>query len=117
MKHWVTAARQETEQPSGEDVDIPADALGFLVVMVTVLGSAFAVKILVWGKGPIKRLPHAPTDNEHLDAIEERVRQLEAMMTDRSLQLDELHERLDFAERILSKGREAEPTGIEPPPS
>ena len=54
-------------------MDIPPDALGFAVVVATLLGSAFVVKLLVWGSGPIKRLRGSPVDDARLDQLEEHV--------------------------------------------
>jgi hypothetical protein len=99
-------------------VEIPPDVLGFAVVIATLLGTAFGVKLLVWGKGPIRRLRTGSTDmmtNGRLDDLEERVHQLSELVTDQSQMLEEYHERLDFAERLLTRQREEQPKGLEPP--
>jgi hypothetical protein len=36
-------------------VRVPLDALGFAVVFGTMFASAFGLKYLIWGKGPIRR--------------------------------------------------------------
>ncbi len=92
---------------------IPPDALGFAVVLATLLGTAFGVKFLVWGKRPLRSLrgtaDEAATD-ERLTDLEERVRQLSDVAMEQSRLLEEHHERLDFTERMLTRGRSEEPT-------
>ena len=99
-------------------MDIPADALGFAVVVVTLLGTAFGVKLLVWGKGPIRRLRGGADDTEsgaQIADLEEHIRELSALVREQSDQLEDCHERLDFAERMLTRQRSEEPKGLEPP--
>lgn len=99
-------------------MDIPPDALGFAVVIATLLGTAFGVKLLVWGKGPIRRL-RGGTDvgasDERLAELEERVRQLSDLVGDQSRALEDYHERLDFAERVLAQRRGDTPEYLGPP--
>jgi len=99
-------------------VDIPPDALGFAVVIATLLGTAFGVKLLVWGKGPIRRLrggTGAAAADERLTELEERVQQLSDIVGDQSRALEDYHERLDFAERVLAQRRGETPKSLEPP--
>ena len=49
------------------------DLLEPVVVFATLLGTAFGVKMLVWGKGPIKRLKRSADD----PAIGQRLTRLE----------------------------------------
>jgi len=92
-------------------VNIPPDALGFAVVIATLLGSAFAVKLLVWGSGPIKRIRGSATDDAHLAALEAQVQELADAMREQAGQLDDVQQRLDFAERLLTAGRDLESEG------
>jgi hypothetical protein len=65
------------------NVDIPADALGFAVVFAALMGTAFCVKLLVWGKAPIKRLRSGagdPETDERLAELEQRVEQMSEFM-------------------------------------
>lgn len=99
-------------------MDIPADALGFAVVVATLLGTAFAVKLLVWGKGPIRRIRGGPDEadsNAQVAELEDHIRELSALVREQSEQLEDYHERLDFAERMLTRQRSDDPRGLEPP--
>jgi hypothetical protein len=98
-------------------VEIPADALGFAVVVATLIGTAFGVKLLVWGKEPFKKLRSGATDvntEERLAELEEHVSELSALVREQSVQLADYDERLDFAERVIAQQR-GEPKGLEPP--
>jgi hypothetical protein len=98
------------------NVDIPADALGFAVVLATLMGTAFGIKLLVWGKRPIRRLRSGaedPETDERLAELEQRVEQMSEFMRDQAQQLDDYHERLDFTERMLTKQRGEEPKALE----
>ncbi len=99
-------------------MEIPADALGFAVVMATFFGAAFGVKLLVWGKGPIRRLRGGsddPDTSERLAELEQRVEQLAEVATDQAHMLEDYHERLDFTERVLTQQRGEEPKALDPP--
>ena len=79
------------------------------VVLFTLLGVAFGVKVLVWGKGPIKQIRRGgadPAAAEQLVELEERLRELSEVVLDQSHRLEEHEERLDFAERVLTKQRD-----------
>jgi hypothetical protein len=100
------------------NVEIPADALGFAVVIATLLGTVFGVKLIVWGKGPIRRLRTGtddPATSERLAELEQRVEQLSEFATDQAQLLEDYHERLDFTERVLTQQRGGEPKALDPP--
>jgi hypothetical protein len=81
------------------------------VVLFTLLGVAFGVKLLVWGKGPIKQIRRAgvdPAAAERIVELEERLRELSDVVLDQSHRLEDHDERLDFAERLLTKRRDEE---------
>ncbi|MGD2135372.1 MAG: hypothetical protein PVF27_04390 [Gemmatimonadales bacterium] len=99
-------------------MDIPPDALGFVVVLASLLGTAFGVKLLVWGKGPIRRIrggAEDPAAEERLAELEDRVRQLASLAHDQSRQLEDYQERLDFTERMLTQQRMEQSQALEPP--
>ena len=99
-------------------MQVPPDALGFAVVFATLFGTAFGVKYLIWGKGPIRRLRGVkddPMTDERLAELEERVRQLSEIVQEQSHALDDYHERLDFAERVLTQQRGDAPKALDPP--
>ena len=99
-------------------MQVPPDALGFAVVFATLFSTAFGVKFLVWGKGPIRRLRGGPSDpvtDERLAELEERVQQLSEIVQEQSHALDDYHERLDFAERVLTQQRGDVPKALDPP--
>lgn len=101
-------------------MDIPPDALGFAVVVATLFGTAVGVKLLVWGKGPIRRLRGGtddPAADERLAELEDRVRHLTTLVGDQSQRLEDYGERLDFAERMLTQQRMEGPQALEPPQS
>jgi hypothetical protein len=99
-------------------MEIPPDALGFAVVLATLVGTALGVKLLVWGKGPIRRLRGGggdPATDERLAELEERLDQLSVLVSDQSHALDDYHDRLDFTERVLTQQRGEDPKVLESP--
>jgi len=97
-------------------VDIPADALGFAVVLATLIGTAFGIKLLVWGKAPLRRLRSGggdPDTEERLAELEQRLDQMAEVMRDQSQLLEEVHERMDFTERMLTRQPGEEPKALE----
>jgi len=89
-----------------------ADLLEPAVVFATLLGTAFGVKLLIWGKGPIRKLrggPDNPALEQRLTELEERLEQVADLVVQQSEQLTEAQERLDFTERVLTQRRLEEP--------
>lgn len=88
------------------------------VVFATLLGVVFGVKLLIWGKGPIKHLRQgtaSPALEQRLAHLEERWEQVSELMVDQAGRLDDHDERLDFAERMLTRQRAEEPKALEKP--
>ncbi len=85
------------------------------VVFATLLGTAFGVKMLIWGKGPIRK-GKAPEDRQ---ALEQRMAEFETHLLDVAARqedrLTEIEERLDFTERVLTQRQAETPKAIEPP--
>ena len=84
------------------------DLLEPAVVFATLLGTAFGVKLLIWGKGPIRRVrrgPDHPALEQRLSEVEERLEQVSDLLVQQSEQLTETQERLDFTERVLTQRR------------
>ena len=101
--------RQEGQARKETTMEIPADALGFAVVIATLLGTAFGIKLLVWGKAPLRKLRSGRGDSdtdERLAELEQRVEQIADFMRDQTRQIEDCHERLDFAERMLTAAAE-----------
>ena len=85
------------------------------IVFATLLGTAFGVKLLIWGKGPIRRIRRSTEEQalaQRLAELEERWSDLATLQAD---QLAELEERLDFAERLLTRNRMDDPRALENP--
>ena len=99
-------------------MEIPPDALGFAVVIATMLGTVWGVKLLVWGKGPIRRIrggSDTAASDERLTDVEEQVQQLSELVREQSHMLEDYQERLDFAERVLAQRPADERKAVEPP--
>ena len=93
------------------------DLLEPAVVFATLLGTAFGVKLLIWGRGPIRRI-RQPTDQQGSDRmaeLEERLEQWSDLISHQADRVAELEERLDFAERLLTRQRMDEPRALEEP--
>lgn len=89
-----------------------ADLLEPAVVFATLLGTAFGVKLLIWGKGPIRKVrggPDHPALEQRFAELEERLEQVSELVVQQSEQLAETQERLDFTERVLTQRRLEEP--------
>jgi len=88
------------------------------VVFATLLGTAFGVKLLIWGKGPIKRT-RRPADDQALaqrvSELEERWEHWSDLAAQQADQIAELEERVDFAERVLTRNSMDEPKALENP--
>jgi len=87
------------------------------VIFATLLGTALGVKLLIWGKGPIRKVK-APEDRQALEQrmaeFEDHLLEVAARQEDR---LTEIEERLDFTERVLTQKQAGSPKAIEPPGS
>jgi hypothetical protein len=73
------------------------------VILMTLVGLTYAVKVMFWGKGPIRRIKGSAQQQaleERLADLEDRWEQLEVHHEG---QVADLEERLEFAERLLSQ--------------
>ena len=87
-------------------------------VFAMLLGVAFGVKLLVWGKGPIRRIRRHPEDpalEQRIVELEERSEQWAELMAQQRDLLEELVERQDFTERMLTQQRMEGPKALEKP--
>lgn len=94
------------------------ELIGFILIMATLMATAFGVKLLFVGRGPIRRLRPStddPRTNERFAELEERVEKLSELVVDQSQVLGDYHERLDFTERLLTKKQEEAPKAVESP--
>jgi len=94
------------------------DLLEPAVVFATMLGMAFGVKLLIWGKGPIKRrrlLPEDPALEQRIAELEERLERSSELLSYQANQLDDLNERLEFHERVIARQRAEQPKVIDKP--
>ena len=88
------------------------------VVFATLLGTAFGVKFLIWGKGPIRRVrgtEATPALEQRVAELEERLEQSNDVIAHQAELLDEVIERVDFAERVLTKQKHETPKGLKSP--
>ena len=97
-------------------MQIPPDAIGFAVVIGTLLGSAFGLKLLIWGKTPIQRLREGP-DEARIAELQDQIDDLTTLAADQARVLDDLQDRMDFTERLLARSEHEPPSAIAPPPS
>jgi hypothetical protein len=94
------------------------DLLEPAVIFGTLLGVAFGVKFLVWGKGPIKRLKGTASQAElerRVAELEERWEQWSELTAQQADQIAEVEERLDFAERLLTRQRAEQSRALDRP--
>lgn len=93
------------------------DLLEPIIVIGSMLGLAFGVKLLVWGKGPLRQIRRggSPALEQRVAELEERSEQSSELMAQQAELLEELVERLDFAERMLTRQRADEPKALENP--
>jgi hypothetical protein len=78
------------------------DPMDIAIAVVVVLGALGCLSILwMLARGWMRRWTQPAIPQQAFDELRESVRQLSA-------EVGELHERLDFAERVLSARREAE---------
>ena len=95
-----------------------ADLLEPAVVFATLLGTAFGVKLLIWGKGPLRKVRGGPEHRaleQRLTDMEEQLEQVSDLLARQSEQLAETQERLDFTERVLTQRRIEEPKAVDRP--
>ncbi len=89
-----------------------------VVVFGTLLGLAFGVKFLVWGRGSIRdirRRGDSSALEQRVLELEERLDQSSHLAEDQAARIDELDERLDFAERLMTRGRVDKPSALPKP--
>ena len=85
------------------------------VIFATLLGTAFGVKMLIWGKGPIRR-GRPPEGNsaltQRIAELEDHLEQSNEVIRHQAELLDDVIERVDFTERMLTRHREEQPKGL-----
>ena len=89
------------------------------VIFATLLGTAFGVKLLVWGQGPIKKSRQLEGDEslkQRVAQMEERWSQWSELVAQQADQLADMEERLDFTERMLTRQKAEEQKILEGPP-
>jgi hypothetical protein len=89
-----------------------------IVIFGTLLGTAFGVKLLIWGKGPIKQIrrpAETPELTQRVADLEDRLEQSNEVIAHQAELLDEMVERVDFTERMLTRQRNGQPKGLEGP--
>ena len=88
------------------------------VIFGTLLGTAFGVKLLIWGKGPIKRVRRAeeqPALASRIAELEDRLDQSNDIIAHQAELLDDVLERMDFTERMLTQHKDGERRALESP--
>jgi len=89
-----------------------------VIIFATLLGTAFGVKLLIWGKGPIKRVRRAeeqPALASRIAELEDRLEQSNEVIAHQAELLDDVIERVDFTERMLTRYKEGERRALESP--
>jgi hypothetical protein len=89
-----------------------------VVIFATLFGTAFGVKLLIWGKGPIRRVRSAeqsPALTQRINELEDRLEESNEVIRHQAELLDDVVERMDFAERILTRHRDDQPKGLGSP--
>jgi hypothetical protein len=101
----VLPAQVQTPPPVPEIPDWVfhrTDPMNIAVAVVVVLGALGAISILwMLARGWMRRWTQPAVPQQAFEELRQSVRQLSA-------EVGELHERLDFAERVLSSRREPE---------
>ncbi len=85
------------------------------VACATMLGVAYGVKCLIWGKGPIRRVRGGAREQVLEQRIAELEERFEQQLSELAVHDAELEERLDFAERVLTQRRFEEPPALHEP--
>lgn len=79
-----------------------------VVVLATLFGVAFGLKLFVWGKGPFTPLKGGPAGGpleRRVAELEDQLLQLSDALGEQRHRLDDHDERLDFAERMVTRRR------------
>jgi hypothetical protein len=76
------------------------------IVILSFLGAlTYGAKVMVWGKGPVRKLK----GSEDSEALKQRIAELVALLEQQHLEVLDRHadleERLEFAERMLTQNR------------
>jgi hypothetical protein len=123
MKRWCGLAETSSgiatlidQDTRGTEMD-PAlyNLIEPAVVFATLLGTAFGVKLLIWGKGPIKRARAAeenPALAQRVAELEDQLEQSNEVIRHQAELMDDVLERVDFAERMLTRHKEEQPKGL-----
>jgi hypothetical protein len=85
------------------------------VIFGTLLGTAFGVKLLIWGRGPIRRVRSAeenPALTQRIAELEDQLEQSNEVIRHQAELMDDVLERVDFTERMLTRQREEQPKGL-----
>ena len=88
------------------------EILSVMLGIAAAFGGAFCLKHMIWGRGPIWRgrgLPDAGRYDRRLADLEERVEDSAEVIRQQNDQIADLEERLDFAERLLTRGTAPQP--------
>lgn len=82
------------------------------IVFATLLGAAFGVKLLIWGRGPLKQIRGGSRDatlERRVAELEHRCQHLADTLIDQEHRLEDHDERMDFTERMLTRLRADDP--------
>lgn len=83
------------------------------LIISFLVGITYVVKLMFWGKGPVRRVKGSAEP----EALEQRIAELEERWEHHLSQVESLHsgrleeleERVDFTERLLAQRRQEEP--------
>jgi hypothetical protein len=76
------------------------------IVILSFLGAlTYGAKVMIWGKGPVRKLK----SSDDTEALKQRIAELEDLLEQQHLEVLDRHadleERLEFAERMLTQNR------------
>jgi hypothetical protein len=79
------------------------------IVILSFLGAlTYGAKVMIWGKGPVRKLK----SSDDTEALKQRIAELEDLLEQQHLEVLDRHadleERLEFAERMLTQNRAKE---------
>ena len=77
--------------------------VGLMILLVAVFGATAQTALIFWFLGKLKKLEEASPDRELLNRLVEQVELLGEQTEDAREEMAELQERIDFAERLLTK--------------